>query len=220
MKYNKQAETGVLFDMDGVLVNSNPVHKQVIRQFCAEYGITISENFFLENISGRKNSEWIPLVFPGKTIGEIDRLADEKEQLFRNTFDPAAAVTPGLLSFLKELQNRQAPMAVATSAPEENAVFILERLGITGFFDAVLHSGHVTEGKPHPEIYIKAARALGLTPGACVVFEDSVAGVAAGRRAGARVVGLAGTHTPEELDGCHMVIRDFRELTPDEVLNL
>jgi beta-phosphoglucomutase len=212
--------TGILFDMDGVLVNSNPIHKKVIEQFCAGYGHAISDSFFLKEISGRKNSEWIPLVFPCNDAGEIEQLAHEKEKLFREVFDPVAAATPGLLLFLEALRDNNVPMAVATSAPEANAVFILERLGITGYFDEVLHSDHVNEGKPHPEIYIKAAKTLGLEPGSCVVFEDSVAGVAAGLRAGARVVGVTGTHTREELSDCHRVIADFNEITPAEVMHL
>ncbi len=217
MSQRPHTVSGILFDMDGVLVDSNPVHKRVIKQFCAGHGTSISDDFFLENISGRKNSEWIPMAFPDKSADEIERMADEKEELFREVFDPAAAATPGLIRFLEALRGDAIPMVLATSAPGENAVFVLDRLGIADFFDAVLHSDHVTEGKPHPEIYIKAARALDLSPGSCVVFEDSIAGVAAGLGAGARVVGVTGTHTREELGNCQMVIDDFKDIVPDDL---
>ena len=220
MAHENQNKPGVLFDMDGVLVDSNPVHKELIRTFCSRYGKRISESFFLESISGRTNREWIPLVFPEKTIEDVDRLADEKEQLFRETFEPAAAVTPGLLPFLKELRSNRIPMAVATSAPEENAVFILNHLRITPFFDAVLHAAHVARGKPHPEIYIKSSRAIGLEPAQCVVFEDSVAGVTAGRKAGARVIGVTGTHTREEFGACSKVIASFEEIAFSDLIHL
>lgn len=220
MTPDDRSKLGILFDMDGVLVDSNPVHKEVIRAFCSRHGKTISESFFLENISGRTNREWIPLVFPDKSIPEIDRLADEKEQLFRESFHPVAAVTPGLLPFIKELRSNRIPMAVATSAPEENAVFILEELRITHCFDAVLHAAHVSKGKPHPEIYIKSSRAIGLEPGQCIVFEDSVAGVTAGRKAGARVIGVTGTHTREELGACIKVIATFEEIAFADLMQL
>ncbi len=220
MAHDNLNRLGILFDMDGVLVDSNPVHKEVIRTFCSRHGKNISESFFLENISGRTNREWIPLVFPDKPIRETDRLADEKEQLFRETFDPAAAVTSGLLPFIKELRSNRIPMAVATSAPEENAVFILEHLRITPYFDAVLHAAHVSRGKPHPEIYIKSARAIGLEPGQCIVFEDSVAGVTAGRKAGARVIGVTGTHTREAFGDCSKVIASFEEIAFSDLMQL
>ncbi len=220
MTPDNQNRLGILFDMDGVLGDSNPVHKKVIRAFCSRHGIKISESFFLENISGRTNREWLPLVFPDRSIREIDRLADEKEQLFRETFDPAAAVTPGLLPFIKELRSNRIPMAVATSAPEENAVFILEHLRIIPCFDAVLHAAHVSKGKPHPDIYIKSASAIGLEPGHCIVFEDSVAGVTAGRKAGARVIGVTGTHTREELSACIKVIASFEEIAFADLMQL
>lgn len=220
MEHGINNRLGVLFDMDGVLVDSNPVHKEVIRAYCSRRGKNITESFFLENISGRTNREWIPLVFPDKTIEEIDRMADEKEQLFRETFDPSGAVIPGLLPFIKELRSNGIPMAVATSAPEENAVFVLEDLRLTPFFDAVLHAAHVSRGKPHPEIYIKSARAIGLEPGRCVVFEDSIAGVTAGIKAGARVIGVTGTHSREEFSHCSRVISSFEEIAFSDLSQL
>ncbi len=220
MSAGRHSGLGILFDMDGVLVDSNPVHKRVIQDFCSRHGKEVSGPYFLEHISGRTNKEWISHLFPDKSDREIVLLADEKEQLFRETFDPAAAALPGLHPFLRELKDHRIPMAVATSAPEKNADFILEGLGITAFFDAVLHSDHVTSGKPHPEIYIKSARAIGLATGQCVVFEDSVAGVAAARKAGARVIGVTGTHTREELRNCDRIIAGFGEITLADLVQL
>lgn len=204
---------GVLFDMDGVLVDSNPVHKKAIQMFCARHGKELTESFLQEHIYGRTNKEWIPALFDGITAEETDALGDEKEELFRSIFSPRDAVIKGLLPFLNSLRDEQIPMAVATSAPMENARFILEGLGITDTFNAVLSSSDVEIGKPHPDIYRKAAQRIGMDPAGCVVIEDSIAGMESGLRAGATVIGITSTHSRRELSDCHLVVDSFEELS-------
>lgn len=214
------AATGVIFDMDGVIVHSNPAHKKAIQIFCEKHGQNVSQDFLETRLYGRTNKEWIPELFGDISPDILKKLADEKEQLFRDLFTPEDHVVEGIHTFLEELSSKDIPMAVATSAPGENADYILSRLSIKEHFDTVLDSSDVSKGKPDPEVYLKAAKALGKRPEHCFVFEDSVSGVQAGLASGANVVGVTTTHTADELSDCHLVIQNFKGLTLEKLLGL
>lgn len=216
----KHTGIGILFDMDGVIVDSNPVHKQAIHQFCKEHGKVLTETFFRKHISGRTNKEWIPHMFSDIGPEAIEKLSDEKERLFRSMFSPEDHLLRGLTEFLDAAQSAGMAMVVATSAPSENAEFILSRTGVRSYFDAVLTSSHVRTGKPHPDIYLKSAEAVEKVPGECVVIEDSLAGVEAAKSAGASVIGVTTSHIHEELSSCNLIINDFRELNIKELEKL
>lgn len=211
---------GVIFDMDGVIVHSNPAHKEAIQIFCKKHNQDVSQSFLENKLYGRTNKEWIPELFGEINPDKLKKLADEKEQLFRDMFIPEDNIVEGIHEFLKTLQANGIPMAVATSAPGENADYILSRLSIETYFETVLNSSHVSKGKPDPEVYIKASKALCRKPENCIVFEDSVSGVEAGRNAGTRVVGVTTTHTKEELAPCSLVINDFLDLEWADLLEL
>lgn len=211
---------GVIFDMDGVIVHSNPAHKEAIQIFCKKYNLDVSDTLLENKVYGRTNKEWIPEVFGDISTEKLKELADDKEQLFRDIFNPEENIVSGIHDFLDQLKENDIPMAVATSAPGENADYILSRLSITNYFDAILDSSHVTTGKPDPEVYLKAAKALDKDPADCIVFEDSVSGVEAARQAGARVIGVTTTHTGEELSPCSLIIEDFSQLKLSELFEL
>lgn len=200
---------GVIFDMDGVLVHSNPAHKEAIQIFCDKYDLDVSDTLLETKVYGRTNKEWIPEVFGEISADKLKELADDKEQLFRDIFEPEENIVSGIHDFLDQLKAENIPVAVATSAPRENADYILSRLSIRSYFNTVLDSSDVSVGKPDPEVYVKAAKALDKLPRETIVFEDSIAGVKAGIAAGASVVGVTTTHTAEELNKCHQVIDSF-----------
>jgi beta-phosphoglucomutase family hydrolase len=211
----------VLFDMDGVIVHTNPYHKKAFKIFLEKYDISISDQELKEHVYGRTNAEIFPYIFKDKYTSEKgEEWANEKEAIFRDLYREDVAPVSGLLDFLDELQRRGIKTAVGTSAPVENLDFIMDSLDLRHYFGAFLHSADVSEGKPNPEIYLKAADQLGVDPGSCVVFEDSVAGVKAGLNAEMKVVAVATTHTPEEFEGAHLVIKDFEELTMKQVFSL
>jgi len=199
--------------MDGVIVDSNPTHKKAIHLFCRDHHLDLSSEFLENNLYGRTNREWIPEVLGQMEDEKLERLADEKESLFRDMFTPEDHIVAGLIPFLELLKKNKVKTAVATSAPGANADYILNRLSISHYFDAVLDSSHVTKGKPDPEPYLNAAKQIGLNPTQCIVMEDSLSGVQSGLNAGAKVIGLTTTHTPDELKECHLIIDHFEELT-------
>ena len=210
----------VIFDMDGVIVDSNPVHKKILLKFCTNHGKQLSDEYIRENLYGRTNQEWIPKVFGPLPTEKTESLADEKEQMFRNVFNPDEHIVPGFIEFLNLIKRKEIKTVVATSAPAENAGYILGKLAIINSFDAVLNSSHFTESKPHPDPYLKAAKAVKASPEYCIVFEDSISGVNSGLSAGAKVVGIATTHSHEDLSSCHLVVNDFTEIQFSDLENL
>ncbi|HEU5291889.1 MAG TPA: HAD family phosphatase [Cyclobacteriaceae bacterium] len=205
------SDFAVIFDMDGVIVDTNPHHKIAIQQFCASHGIQLNELTFQHKIYGRTNRDWIINVFGEITDEQRDTYAYEKEALFRKMYTPVPVT--GLIDFLDMLVANKIPRAIATSAPPENVEFIVNKIGIRKYFDIILDERNVTNGKPNPEIYLKTAKALGLPNSQCIVIEDSLSGITAARKAGSKVIGITTTHTPAEMAETNLVINDFRDLT-------
>jgi len=211
----------VLFDMDGVIVDSNPFHKIAFQQFLAQYQIVLSDEELKTHVYGKTNQEGMPYIFKKELAAdELLALSDEKEALFREIYRKDIRPIEGMVPFLQLLQALRVPTAVGTSAPSANLHFILDSLEIRPYFDALLDSTFVTRGKPDPEIYLKAARALQMPADRCIVIEDSLAGVQAGLNAGMKVIGITTTHTAEELNHTHLILDDFRGLTMEKLTAL
>jgi beta-phosphoglucomutase len=213
MKYS----FAIIFDMDGVLVDSNPVHKIALKQFCDQHGQDLSEQQLRDKIYGRTNKDWIPNVFPNISPKTLQQYADEKEALFRKLYEECIEPLNGLTSFLNLLNEKKIPRAIGTSAPSANVDFTLDKTGIRNFFDIILDEKFVNRGKPDPEIYIKCVEALKYPAEKCIVFEDSVSGIQAGKAAGCKVVGVTTTHTAAELGEIDLAIKDFEGLSLEEL---
>jgi HAD superfamily hydrolase (TIGR01509 family) len=206
-----------IFDMDGVIVDSNPAHKIALKQFCKQHGHDLSDEQLREKIYGRTNKDWIPNVFPGIDDKTLHQYADEKEALFRKIYENDILPLQGLTTFLKKLDQYSIPRAIGTSAPTANVDFTLSKTQLQNYFKIILDDKFVTHGKPNPEIYLKCVAALKYPAEKCIVFEDSVSGVQAGKAAGCKVVGVTTTHTAKELGDIDLAIADFEELTLDDL---
>jgi len=203
-----------IFDMDGVLVDSNPTHRIALKQFCKQHGYDLTEQQLREMIYGRTNRDWLLNLFGELSDETLRQYAEEKESLFRSLYHDIAPVD-GLISFLDKLDVLKIPRAIATSAPRANVDFTLMHTGMEKYFSTMLDDSFVSVGKPDPEIYLKSASALGFGPAQCVVFEDSLSGVLAARRAGCKVVGITTTHTADELADADLIIDNFVGLEPE-----
>lgn len=207
-----------IFDMDGVIVDSNPVHKIALQQFCEKYGYKLSEKDLREKIYGRTNRDWLLNLFSDLDEPTIRMYADEKEALFRSLYNEIKPLN-GLISFLGQLDKLNISRAIATSAPRANVDFTLDNTDTRRYFQTILDDSFVTEGKPNPQIYLKSAQALGFDPANCIVLEDSLSGVTAGKRAGCKVVGITTTHTQTELGEADWVIPDFEGISPESLVS-
>lgn len=190
---------GVVFDMDGTLVDNMNFHQQAWFDFLAGYDIHFTEAEFQEKNVGII-TEIVPKFFNRKlSREEIIILGNEKEAVYRNLYKEHIKALSGLEDFLKALQEAKISIALATAADKGNIDFTLDALGIRKYFTAITGSEEVTFGKPHPDVYLKSAAKLQLSPGQCVAFEDTPSGIRSASAAGMEVVGLATTHTREEL---------------------
>jgi beta-phosphoglucomutase len=200
-------ELALILDMDGVMVDSNPIHRKVWAEYNRRFGIETDEAM-QERMYGRRNDDIVRDFFGEHlTLEEVRAHGAAKERLFRETIRPAIneALVPGLREFL-ERHSRQ-PLGLATNAEPENVEFLLETARLRPYFRAVVDGHQVANPKPHPDIYLLAAELLGVPPRDCVVFEDSFTGIQAARAAGMAVVGVQTTH--DQLPGVDLEIRDF-----------
>lgn len=205
----------VIFDMDGVIIDSNPFHKISLRQFCAHHGYHLTDEELLNKIYGRTNNDWIRNLFGDLPKEKILELGEEKEALFRDLYKKEIKPLAGLENFLKLLDAQKITKAIGTSAPRSNVDFCLAATHLQKYFETILEQSDVEHGKPNPEIYLKVANRIGFDPTKCIVFEDSLSGVEAAQKAGAKVVGVTTTHTRSELAHTDFVIDDFTGLTPE-----
>ncbi len=192
---------GVIFDMDGVLVDNMAIHLEAFNIYCQQYNIPdVSQ--IIRRCTGMGNDEIMCEIFSDELIAQkgVKGLAEEKEALYREIYAPTIKPIKGLLEFLKSLRDRGMKVAVGSSGCRLNVEFVLEACGITEYFDALVYEELVVRCKPDPEIYQTAIKKLGLQPHECVVFEDAKAGIQAARAAGVkRVVGVATTHPVDML---------------------
>lgn len=213
----------VLFDMDGVLVISNPLHFQAWQDFGRQIGLVITEAMFYREFSGRKNEEALEALFPGR-FSEQQRadLSRRKEALFRERYVPLLPAVPGVQQLVQDLRRRSVLLALATSGPPENVEAILRHLGLEGAFQAVVTGQDVTEAKPDPTIFQMAAARLGVAAEDSLVIEDSIAGVKAAVAAGAVCLGVSTTEPASRLRavGAAHVVEDFRGLDTDRLVGI
>ncbi|MGV3560338.1 HAD family hydrolase [Larkinella arboricola] len=213
-----------IFDMDGVIVDTNPHHRLAWRRYFERYGKALTDDDFVRYVSGKHNDDILRHLFADRSLSpdEARQLAAEKEALFRDLYRPDMTPVAGLPEFLQKLRKAGIRTAVGTSAPVENLDFVMDALNLRPYFDVLLDESKVSRPKPDPEIYQQAMRFLGVEPQESVIFEDSTTGIRAASSAGAYVVGLATTETPEKLieAGANEVIQDFTALNPSRFQDL
>jgi HAD superfamily hydrolase (TIGR01509 family) len=202
---------GVIFDMDGVLVDSGAHHRAAWRALLRELAVEEPPEAWRSTI-GRPSEEAVSLLL-GRELppGEARRLARRKHEHYARAAHAGLPVVPGAAGFVRRLADLGVPRAVGTSARRVDADRLLGAAGLLPLFAAIVTAEDVAAGKPDPEVYLKAAHGIGIPPAQCLVFEDSVVGIEAARRAGMRVVGLTTAHHAMELlaAGAAHAIADF-----------
>jgi beta-phosphoglucomutase len=199
----------MIFDLDGVLIHSMPMHVVAWEQYLDNLGVEV-ENLEAR-MHGKRNSELVQ-DFLGDTVSEeaAFEYGLAKERLFRELLlkeDLNRFQVPGVIEFLR--RHKSVPKAIGSNAEPENIHFVLDRFNLRSYFQAVVNGLEVKRPKPFPDIYLKAAHHLRIHPENCIVFEDSPTGVEAGVAAGMRVVGVE--TTPTEFAGIELRIKDFRD---------
>ena len=215
MAMNGVQEVAVLFDWDGVIIDSSRQHEESWERLAFEEKKTLPADHFTVGF-GKKN-EWIipSLLRWTDDLAEIKRLSLRKEALYREIIvERGLSALPGVHVFLERLRAAGLPNCIGSSTHRENITTILGVLGFEGLFGGMVTSEDVSLGKPHPDVFLKAAAKTGVAPVRCVVLEDALAGIEAGHAGGMKVVGVATTHPTEVLAGkVHRVVKRLDELT-------
>jgi HAD superfamily hydrolase (TIGR01509 family) len=205
----------VLFDWDGVIIDSSRQHEESWERLAVEEKKALPADHFTVGF-GKKNEWIIPCLLRWTDdLAEIKRLSLRKEELYREIIvERGLSALPGVHVFLERLRAAGVPNCIGSSTHRENIMTILGVLGFEGLFGGMVTSEDVTLGKPHPDVFLKAAAKTGVAPVRCVVFEDALAGIEAGLAGGMKVVGVATTHPEEMLTGkVHRVVTRLDELT-------
>lgn len=211
-------KVAVLFDMDGTLVDNAVHHDLAWKEFCRRYH---RPPFDLKDYFGNTNQMFFAHVFGRElSASEVDRYAIEKETIYQQLFEADIREVTGLTQFLQDLTQNQITIGLATAAPRMNVDFVFNRLGINRYFKFAVDDSMAKRGKPHPDIYLKAAEMAQLPPNRCVAIEDSINGILSAKAAGMKVVAVLTTHSQDEIGGADMYIRDFTEISTDAVRRL
>ena len=206
-----------IFDLDGTLLDNNSFHLKSWVEYLKDMGRNISEEEFNASFNGRTNKDVIKYIFNNPmNEEEILKYSLEKEAVYRKIYKPYIQPVKGLIAFLEILKNKNIPMAIATSGIQPNIDFMFDNLPIKSYFNLVVNSSHVTHGKPHPEIYLKAASLLNVNPENCLVFEDAIVGIDSAKAAGMKVVAVATTEPKENFHDADFIIDDFTFLLDNQ----
>lgn len=189
---------GVVFDLDGTLTDNMAYHAEAFALFLRRHGLPAMTMAMRQRLDGKRNSEIFPILFNRDlTLEELRVFADEKESAYRELSRERLQPLAGAVTLLERLAARGIGVAVATSAPQQNVVHTLSAIGLAERIKVVTRSDAVPRGKPFPDVFLRAAQELGVSPEACLAFEDAPVGVAAARRAGMRCGAITSTFSAE-----------------------
>lgn len=207
----------VIWDMDGVLVDSGEAHYAAWTRLFQEEGIPYSREQFLQTF-GQRNDRILRTLLgsdlPEERLRELDA---RKEVYYRELIPSRVRLLPGAGELLRALREAGARQAVGSSGPRANVEATLASLGLRPFFQALVAAEDVAEGKPAPDVFLVAAERLGVPPRRCVVLEDAAVGVQAALAAGMRCLAVATTRPPKELSAAHRVVMDLLEVRAEDL---
>jgi len=212
---------GVIFDMDGVLIDSHPIHKKVWALFLASVNRPVSDKELDFVLDGRKREEILQHFLGDLSAQQIREYGQKKDEIYSESSRNLGMIS-GVEEFLSMLAEAGFPMAVATSASFARARGTLDELGILPHFSALVTGNDVANGKPDPEIFVRAAERLKLNPRSLLVVEDAVSGVRAAKSAGMKCLGIAAEGRGEKLRaaGADQVVPDYRKVSLKDVQQL
>jgi beta-phosphoglucomutase len=211
----------VIFDMDGVLIDSHPIHKRAWSRFLASVGKTVSDEELQFVLDGRKREDILTHFLGGLTRQQVIDYGQRKDRLFHEEALHVATIA-GVRDLLDELQQHKIPMAIASCGSSSRVRFMLQLLGLQTQFSAVVTADDVRFGKPHPAIFKKAAAAVHAGCKHSLVVEDAVAGVIAAKAAGMKCLAVASNGRSEMLRGAGAdeVVPDFRSVRFADLLSI
>lgn len=210
-----------IFDMDGTMIDSMPWHARSWVEFAERHGVKLDVSEILARTTGRTGTESMRQLFErALSDEECQAMVHEKEEIYRAMFSDNFTEVAGFTAFAKAAVARGLKVAVGTAGDRHNIEFAMSRLKMDPLPLAIVGGDEGFAGKPTPEIFVEAARRIGVAPERCIVFEDAPFGIEAARRGGMRAVAVCSTHSAAELAGPHVIaaVRDYDELAHSNFL--
>jgi beta-phosphoglucomutase len=210
----------VIFDVDGVLVDSAAAHKQSWQECGEVLGRPISDEEF-QRTFGRSSRDIIRFLFGAATSEqEIANIDARKEALYRELIRDRVPLMPGAKALLDRLLAAEHPLAIGSSGPRENIAMVVDALDAREAFGAIVNGFDVKRGKPDPQVFLLAASRLGVSPASCVVVEDAPAGVEAAKRGGMRAIALTSGHDRGALEGADLIVDHLDAISSETIEGL
>jgi beta-phosphoglucomutase-like phosphatase (HAD superfamily) len=209
------ATRALILDMDGTMVDSMPAHARSWEVFTRRHGVEMGIDEVLKKTTGRTGVECIRILMGDDVPDQrAVELINEKEAIYRDFFRHDFREVAGFRKFAQLAQGRGLKLSIATAGDRNNIAFVLEHLKLARAPEAIVGGDEGIAGKPEPDLFLEAARRVGIAPEECIVFEDAPFGIEAARRAGMRAVAICSTHGADELAGPHVLaqVRDYEEL--------
>jgi HAD superfamily hydrolase (TIGR01509 family) len=209
---------GIIWDMDGVLVNTAEAHYSAWKEILSKYGVDFSRKHFDDTFGINDRAlimEVLQPIPPDETIQEI---ANQKEILYRKSIEESLVVYPGAKEILKACRESGFKQALDSSAPQENIDAAMRISRLAQYFDAIISTDHLPS-KEFPDAYLAASIALNIPPDHCLVIEDSILGITGAKKAGMACIGIASTHPADRLQKADLVISSIEELDLNKIRN-
>jgi beta-phosphoglucomutase len=213
-----QSDWAVILDVDGTMVDNARYHEAAWVELGRRHGFGITPDFYRQRIHARSNDRNIrTLLGESASEADIQRLGDEKEQIYRDRFGPVMKEIAGLTNLLAALSAEGVACGAASNSPKGNVDMVLDGLEIRRYFRAVIDRDMIRVGKPDPEIFLRVSNDLSIEPRRCIVLEDSASGFLAAHRAGMPCIAITIGADPEETrtaNNLAAVHQDFTTLSP------
>ena len=212
---------GLIFDMDGTIIDSMPYHARSWVTFAERHAITMDVAELLRQTTGRTGAECMQVLFGrAMPVQECRDLVHEKEEIYRALFAPEFTEVSGFKAFSAQAIGLGLRVGVGTAGDKHNIAFAFSHLKMEPLPHAVVGGDEGLPGKPEPAIFLEAARRIGAPAEACIVFEDAPLGIEAARRAGMRAIAVCTSHTAEQLAGPHVItsVANYHELLASNFL--
>ena len=216
---NHRQPIGVIFDMDGVLVDSAQPHLDSWQLLAKENDRSVTREQFAATF-GRQNNDIIPLLFGDMDARRCAALADRKEEIYRDLVRQAPPVVSGAIELIHALHERGVCLAVGSSGPRQNIELMLDAMGVRALIPVVITGDDVARGKPDPEVFTLACQGLGVEAVRCVVVEDAPVGIEAAMAAGTRTIAILMHHPAESFQNADCIVDRLSDLTPEKIESL
>lgn len=210
----------VIFDMDGVLADTGPIHFESWVKMAKEIGVKFTRDLFEQTFG--QQSPTITRKLVGSAIDEtlILQWSNLKESYYREMVKDKLEPLPGVINIIKDLKSKGFKLAIGSSGPSENVELLLTTLKIKDLFDVIITAAEVKKGKPEPDVFLVAANFLDINPKNCVVIEDAPVGIQAANNAGMKSIALTTTHDKKELLAANLIVQDLSFVTISDIKKL